>query len=141
MLFAGGGRWDIAAAAWIYPVLLLRFSRLSRAWSGTLWVWLANIAATVNRIWERPAWRSGVACTAVLLTVVLGGGARLALAPPTSATVRIAGVSPSPAVTEGEQAALNRITGRSRGRRRGTGIAGGTPHDHRGERPARLHPA
>jgi apolipoprotein N-acyltransferase len=216
MLFAVGGRWDIPVAAWIYPVLLLRFSRLSRAWSGVLWVWLANIvaavfwvqesaigfnavvvagaialgalqtlpfladrllvgrlrpwmavltfpagvagaeflitllspfgtaygslavtqygdlpllqvtsitglygigfliawfASTINRIWERPAWRSAMVYTAVLLTVVLGGGARLALTPSTSATVRVAGISPSLAVIAEEKAALNQITG------------------------------
>ena len=31
MLFAVGGRWDIAAAAWVFPVLLLRFTRLGGA--------------------------------------------------------------------------------------------------------------
>jgi apolipoprotein N-acyltransferase len=216
MLFAVGGRWDIAVAAWISPVLLLRFSRRGRAWSGALWLWLAHavaavfwvqesaiglnpvvavgaaalgalqtlpfladrllagrlrhwmaaltfpaavaaaeflitvlspfgtaygsaavtqygdlpllqitsitgpygigfliawFAATVNRIWERPSWHGGVTYAAVLLAVLLGGGARLALAPPATATVRIAGVSPSPAVTERQQAAFRRITG------------------------------
>ncbi|MFD9633220.1 nitrilase-related carbon-nitrogen hydrolase [Streptomyces violascens] len=52
MLFAVGGRWDIAAAAWIFPVLLLRFARLSRVWSGTLWIWLTHIAAAVFWIQE-----------------------------------------------------------------------------------------
>lgn len=42
MLFAVGGRWDIAAAAWISQVLLLRFTRLSRVWSGALWICSAH---------------------------------------------------------------------------------------------------
>ncbi|MER5899589.1 nitrilase-related carbon-nitrogen hydrolase [Streptomyces mirabilis] len=220
MLFAVGGRWDIAAAAWIFPVLLLRFTRLSRAWTGALWIWLAHIAAavfwiqesaiglnpvtaagaaalaalqtlpfladrllvnrlrpavaalafpaavaggeflitvlspfgtaygslavtqygdlpllqiisvtgswgigfliayfasTVNRIWERPSWRGGLAYGVVLLTVVLTGSARLAFSPSTSTTVRIAGVSPDRTVTDHLKTTLGRITGGSAG--------------------------
>ncbi|MCT9113173.1 nitrilase [Streptomyces mirabilis] len=220
MLFAVGGRWDIAATAWIFPVLLLRFTRLSRAWTGALWIWLAHIAAavfwiqesaiglnpvsaagaaalaalqtlpfladrllvnrlrpavaalafpaavaggeflitvlspfgtaygslavtqygdlpllqiisvtgswgigfliayfasTVNRIWERPSWRSGLVYGAVLLTVVLTGSARLAFSPSTSTTVRIAGVSPGRTVTDHLKTTLGRITGGSAG--------------------------
>jgi apolipoprotein N-acyltransferase len=216
MLFAVGGRWDIAVTAWIFPLLLLRFTRLSRIWSGTLWVWLVNIvaavfwaqesaigfnptvvagalalgllqtlpyvldrllvrrlrpwmalltfpaavagaeflitllspfgtaygslavtqygdlpllqvisitglygigfliawfASTANRIWETTQWRTGIAFTAVLGVVFLGGGARLAFLPPTSTTIRIAGVSPSPTVTDVQQATIGRIPG------------------------------
>ncbi|MEV5876375.1 nitrilase-related carbon-nitrogen hydrolase [Streptomyces sp. NPDC052101] len=214
MLLAVGGRWDIAAAAWIFPVLLLRFTRLSRAWSGALWIWLAHLGAavfwvqesaigfnavvlagalalgalqtlpfladrllahrlppataalvfpagvaaaeflitllspfgtaygslavtqhanlpllqvvsvtgpwgigfligyvtsTANRIWDRPSWRGGVVCTAVLLSVLLAGGARLAFSPPQGTTVRIAGVSPARTVTERLQTTLDRF--------------------------------
>ncbi|MFI9250959.1 nitrilase-related carbon-nitrogen hydrolase [Streptomyces sp. NPDC053069] len=217
MLFAVGGRWDITAAAWIFPVLLLRFTRLSRAWPGALWIWpahlgaavfwiqesaigfnavvlagalalsalqtlpfladrlLANrlrpapaalvfpagvaaaeflitllspfgtaygslavtqhadlpllqvvsvtgpwgigfligyVASTVNRIWghgDRPSWRGGLVCIAVLLSVLLAGGARLAFLPPQGTTVRIAGISPSRAVTERLRATLARL--------------------------------
>ncbi|MER6383043.1 nitrilase-related carbon-nitrogen hydrolase [Streptomyces sp. NPDC001250] len=214
MLLAVGGRWDIAAAAWIFPVLLLRFTRLSRAWSGTLWIWLAHVgaavfwvqesalgfnavvlagalalaavqtlpfladrllahrlrpapaalvfpagvaaaeflitlvspfgtaygslavtqradlpllqvvsvtgpwgigfligcvASTVNRVWDRPSWRGGIVCTAVVLSVVLAGGARLAFFPPQGTTVRIAGVSPARTVTERLQTTLARF--------------------------------
>ncbi|OLZ63063.1 nitrilase [Streptomyces sp. IMTB 2501] len=216
MLFAVGGRWDIAVAAWIYPVLLLRLNRLSRAWSGALWIWLAHlgaavfwvqesaigfnavvfagavalaaiqtlpfladrllvhrlrpapaalvlpagvaaaeflitlvspfgtaygslavtqhadlpllqiasvtgpwgvgfligcVASTVNRVWDRPSWRGGLACTAVLLSVLLAGSARLAFFPPQGATVRIAGVSPARTVTERLQTTLARFAG------------------------------
>ncbi|MFF1542662.1 nitrilase-related carbon-nitrogen hydrolase [Streptomyces sp. NPDC058291] len=216
MLFAVGGRWDIAAAAWLFPVFLLRFARLSRVWSGPMWIWSAHIAAaafwiqesklgfvpvtvvgavalaalqtlpflvdrvlvgrlrpavaalvfpaafagaeflistvtplgtaygclavtqhddlpllqvvsvtgpwgigfligyfasTANRIRERPAWRGGLVYGTVLLTVVLAGGARLAFGPSAGTTVRIAGVSPSRAVTDSLQATLGRIDG------------------------------
>ncbi|MFD8389047.1 nitrilase-related carbon-nitrogen hydrolase [Streptomyces sp. NPDC059680] len=214
MLFAVGGRWDVAAAAWIFPVLLLRFTRLSRAWPGALWTWAAHLAAvvfwiqesaigfnpvvlagalalaalqtlpfvadrlvqvrlhptaaslvfpagvaaveflitqvspfgtaygslavtqhgdlpllqvvsvtgpwgigfliayvasTVNRLWERASWRSGPACTAVLLGVLLAGGARPAFFPPQGATVRIAGVTPARGVTDTLKATLARF--------------------------------
>ncbi|MGW9042867.1 nitrilase-related carbon-nitrogen hydrolase [Streptomyces lydicus] len=220
MLFAVGGRWDIAAAAWIFPVLLLRFTRLSRVGTGALWILLAHVAAavfwiqesaiglnpvtaagaaalsavqtlpfladrllvgrlrpavavwafptavaggeflitvvspfgtaygslavtqygdlpllqiisvtgsygigfliayfasTVNRIWERPSWRGGLVYGAVLLAVVLAGGARLAFSPAPGATVRIAGVSPGRAVTDELRTTLGRITGGSAG--------------------------
>ncbi|AOR37622.1 nitrilase [Streptomyces fodineus] len=214
MLLAVGGRWDIAVAAWIFPVLLLRFTRLTRAWSGALWIWLAHLAAavfwvqesaigfnavvftgalalaalqtlpfladrlltprlrpapaalvfpagvaaaeflinllspfgtafgslavtqhanlpllqvvsvtgpwgigfligyvasTANRIWDSSSWRGGVVCTAVLLSVLLAGGARLTLSPPQGTTVRIAGVSPARTVTERLQTTLARF--------------------------------
>lgn len=216
MLFAVGGRWDIAAAAWIFPVLLLRFARQSRVRSAMPGIWLAHIAAavfwiqeselgfnpvaivgaialaalqtlpfladrllvgrlrpavaalafpaafaateflitlvtplgtaygclavtqygdlpllqvvsvtgpwgigfligyfasTANRIWERPAWRSGLVYGTVLLSVVLAGGARLAFGPPAGTTVRIAGVSPGRTVTDALQSTLGRIDG------------------------------
>ncbi|GAA4609777.1 hypothetical protein GCM10023195_39690 [Actinoallomurus liliacearum] len=52
MLFAVGGRWDIPVAAWIFPVLLLRFARTGRAWSAALWILLANIAAAMFWVYE-----------------------------------------------------------------------------------------
>ena len=70
---------------------------------------IAYFASTVNRVWERPAWRSGLVYVAVLLTVVLAGGARLALGPSTAPTVQIAGVSPSRTVTDAQQAAFARV--------------------------------
>ncbi|MCO5969843.1 nitrilase-related carbon-nitrogen hydrolase [Actinoallomurus soli] len=217
-LFAVGGRWDIPLAAWISPVLLLRFARTGRAWSATPWILLANLAAAVfwidesamgfnvviiagaaglsllqtlpflldrllvgrlrpwmsvltfpaaaagseflitllspfgtaygsravtqygdlpllqvtsiigsygigfliawaasavNRFWERPSWRSArsaVVYGAVLSTVLLGGGARLAFSQG-GTTVRIAGVSPGREATDALQAALQRIPG------------------------------
>lgn len=52
MLFAVGGRWDIALAAWIFPVLLLRFSRTGRAWTAVPGIWAANITAALFWTWE-----------------------------------------------------------------------------------------
>ncbi|WP_433173542.1 nitrilase-related carbon-nitrogen hydrolase [Actinoallomurus sp. CA-150999] len=52
MLFAVGGRWDIPLAAWIFPVLLLRFVRTGRAWSGAIWILLVNVVAAVFWIFE-----------------------------------------------------------------------------------------
>lgn len=72
-LLAVGGRWDIAAAAWIFPVLLLRFARTGRAWSGALWLWLANTAAAVGWLAESalitPFTLAGAAGLAALLTL------------------------------------------------------------------------
>ncbi|MFJ9416961.1 nitrilase-related carbon-nitrogen hydrolase [Streptomyces sp. NPDC101227] len=219
-LLAVGGRWDIAAAAWVFPVLLLRFTRTTRAWPGALWVWAANIAAAafwlfasgmgfspvtlagavalaalltlpflldrlligrlrpwmalpvfpaavagceflitvlspfgtaygnlavtqygdlpllqvvsvtgsygigfliawfacvVNRAWETASWRrargSVITYTAVLLAVLLGGGARLAFFPPQAPTVRIAGVTAEASAIRAQKAAIARIPG------------------------------
>ncbi|MFF0388069.1 nitrilase-related carbon-nitrogen hydrolase [Kitasatospora sp. NPDC004615] len=216
MLFAVGGRWDVAALAWVFPVLLLAFSRRSGVWWGVLWMWLAHVGAAVFWVWESaigfnpvvvagaaglaaiqtvpfvadrllvgrlrpwqaalvfpaglaageflitvlspfgtaygslavtqydnlpllqvvsvtgpygvgflvgwfastvlrvrrwPSWRSGVVCGSVLVAVLLAGGARLATDPVGGATVRVAGVSPSRAVTEAQQAALEQLAG------------------------------
>jgi apolipoprotein N-acyltransferase len=59
-------------------------------------------AAVVNWAWERGfAWpqvrRGGLLYAAVLAVVLLGGGARLALFPPETTTVRVAGLSASQA--------------------------------------------
>lgn len=46
-LLAVGGRWDVPIAAWIAPVFLLRFARLSRPASGLLLVWAISVASAV----------------------------------------------------------------------------------------------
>ncbi|MQY06993.1 Apolipoprotein N-acyltransferase [Actinomadura sp. RB68] len=68
LAFAVGGRWDVALAAWVFPVLLLRFSRTSRVWPGALWIWLAHVAAAAFWLLE-----SDMGFGAVML----GGGAAL----------------------------------------------------------------
>lgn len=45
---AVGGRWDIALAAWVAPVLLLRFTRSGRWWTGLGLVLAVSIA---NVLW------------------------------------------------------------------------------------------
>ncbi|WP_018537644.1 nitrilase-related carbon-nitrogen hydrolase [Streptomyces sp. MspMP-M5] len=218
-LLAVGGRWDTAAAAWLFPVLLLRFARTSRAWSGALWLWAANTTAAVfwlvesalfspvalagaaalaalltlpflldrlltgrlrpwaallvfpaavagaeflitllspfgtaygslavtqdgmlpllqlvsvtgsygigfliawcaavaNLAWERASWhaarRAVLTCAAVLLAVVLAGGARLAFLPPDGPTVRIAGVSADATALRAQKAAYAQADG------------------------------
>lgn len=46
-LLSVGGRWDIPLAAWIAPIFLLRFARLSRPATGLLLVWAVSISAAV----------------------------------------------------------------------------------------------
>ncbi|MDC7340803.1 hypothetical protein PQR15_35575 [Streptomyces lydicus] len=74
MLFAVGGRWDIAAAAWIFPVLLLRFTRLSGVGTGALWILLAHVAAAVfwiqdSAIGLNPVTAAGAAALAAVQTL------------------------------------------------------------------------
>jgi apolipoprotein N-acyltransferase len=51
-LFAVGGRWDLAAAAWLFSVFLLRFSRMSRPGLAIGLVWLASVAASLFWLWQ-----------------------------------------------------------------------------------------
>ncbi|PRX92142.1 nitrilase-related carbon-nitrogen hydrolase [Allonocardiopsis opalescens] len=44
-LLAVQGRWDVPAAAWVYPALLLVFSRGAAAVPGTLGIWASSTAA------------------------------------------------------------------------------------------------
>jgi apolipoprotein N-acyltransferase len=41
-LFATNGRWDIALAAWLYPLFFLRFARTRSPFVGFYWLWLAS---------------------------------------------------------------------------------------------------
>lgn len=51
-LFAVNGRWDIPVAAWLFSILLLRFSRSSRAVTGIGLVWLAGVVASMFFLWH-----------------------------------------------------------------------------------------
>lgn len=51
-LFAVNGRWDIPVAAWLFAILLLRFSRSSRAATGVGLVWLASVGASMFFLWH-----------------------------------------------------------------------------------------
>ncbi|WP_158088773.1 hypothetical protein [Thermoactinospora rubra] len=46
------GRWEIAGAVWIYPLLFLRFSRTAKTLTGVLGVWAAIAAGTVYWLYE-----------------------------------------------------------------------------------------
>jgi len=41
LLFAYHGRWSVPLAAWFFAIFLLRFTRLSRVWTGVVGVWSA----------------------------------------------------------------------------------------------------
>ncbi|MBU3065150.1 hypothetical protein KO481_26925 [Nocardia sp. NEAU-G5] len=51
-LFAINGRWDIPLAAWLFSILLLRFSRTSRVAAGVGLVWLAGVGASMFFLWH-----------------------------------------------------------------------------------------
>ncbi|HEY4342963.1 MAG TPA: nitrilase-related carbon-nitrogen hydrolase [Parvibaculum sp.] len=53
--FAGGGRWDLPLAAWLFSVFLLRFSRMSRPLVAIGSVWLVSIAAAQFWLWQMAA--------------------------------------------------------------------------------------
>ncbi|QKG23299.1 nitrilase-related carbon-nitrogen hydrolase [Actinomadura verrucosospora] len=74
MLFAVGGRWDIPLAAWIFPVLLLRFTRTTGPWTGTAWAWAAHLAAAAFWVQESamgsgPVILAGAAALSAVQTV------------------------------------------------------------------------
>ncbi len=80
---------------------LMQVVSVTGIWGITFLItWLASVA---NWAWERhfswPAIRGGtlISC-GILALVLLSGGARLALFPPTTTTVRVAGISPTRAV-------------------------------------------
>ncbi|WP_021595878.1 carbon-nitrogen hydrolase family protein [Actinomadura welshii] len=43
-LFAVGGRWDLAMAAWVFQIFLLRFLRTGRPATGLPLIWLVGVA-------------------------------------------------------------------------------------------------
>jgi apolipoprotein N-acyltransferase len=47
-----GGRWDIALAAWIAPLFLLRFSRVSRPWVAVPMMWLVSFGQALAWAFE-----------------------------------------------------------------------------------------
>lgn len=63
------GRWDVALAAWVYPVLLLRFVRTARPVAALAAAGLAGCAAAVFFVWESDL---GLTPLTLVLAVVLG---------------------------------------------------------------------
>ena len=51
-MFAIGGRFDLPLAAWIAPIFLLRFSRLSLPRTGLPLIWLVTVAAALCWMWQ-----------------------------------------------------------------------------------------
>lgn len=51
-LFAINGRWDIPLAAWLFMILLLRFSRTSRVAVGVGLIWLVSVGAAMFFLWH-----------------------------------------------------------------------------------------
>ncbi|GAB3578116.1 apolipoprotein N-acyltransferase [Amycolatopsis endophytica] len=51
-LFAINARWDVALAAWLANVLLLRFTRRSRWWVAFLWMWLVMALDVAVWLWH-----------------------------------------------------------------------------------------
>lgn len=72
-LLAVGGRWDLPLAAWVFPILLLRFARTSRP-AGLLWVLLVSVAAAL--FWMV---QSAVPLTPLVLVGIAGFGVAFAL--------------------------------------------------------------
>lgn len=84
---------------------LVQTAAVAGQWGiGFLVAWSAAVA---NELWERPiaARRTGLVFGAVLASVLLLGGARVALDPPTAPTVRIAGIAPNRAASDAQAAA------------------------------------
>lgn len=65
-LFAVGGRWDIALAAWLFPVFLLRFTRTGPPLGGLVLVWLASCAGAMFWIWQMAVPMNGTTALAGL---------------------------------------------------------------------------
>jgi apolipoprotein N-acyltransferase len=51
-LFAVDGRWDVAPAAWLYGVFLLRYTRTRRPLIGFVGVWVASAVAAAFFLYE-----------------------------------------------------------------------------------------
>jgi apolipoprotein N-acyltransferase len=107
------GTWGNPANTQYGNLPLLQLLSVTGLWGIVLVMsWLASV---VNWAWERgfawPGVRGGVALYAGLLTLVLlFGGARLALFPAQGSTVRVAGISPSPALQDAANKQLSQHT-------------------------------
>jgi apolipoprotein N-acyltransferase len=94
---------------------LLQMLSLTGLWGvDFVLAWFASIA---NWAWEREFARSrvrglGLGYASLLSLVLLFGGARLAFFPPQASTVRIAGISASPALLESLDQRLSQLDAR-----------------------------
>jgi apolipoprotein N-acyltransferase len=91
---------------------LMQLASVTGIWGITFLI--AWFAAVANWAWERdfaPRVRNGVSLyAAILVAVLLGGGARLALSPPAGSTVRVAGISASQTAVAAYKQQLPRAT-------------------------------
>lgn len=90
------GSWGAAAYSQYGNLALLQLLSVTGLWGISFLI--AWLAAVCNWLWEEgwdsvPARRGAYFCIATIVSVVLLGGARMALFPPSSATVRIASLS------------------------------------------------
>ncbi len=105
-LFGAGefGTMGHVAGTQVGNLPLLQVAAVGGQWAiGFLIAWAAAVA---NEVWDRRAGRAVLVYGAVLGAVLLAGGARLALDPPSSdPTVRIAGLAPNRAASDAFMAA------------------------------------
>jgi apolipoprotein N-acyltransferase len=90
------GSWGAIAYTQVDQLALLQLASVAGLW-GVAFV-IAWCASVVNWSWEHAfEWthvrRGGLACAVVVAGIVLAGGARLALAPPTAPAVRFASIT------------------------------------------------
>ena len=72
---SSGGRWAIAACAWLAPVFLLHFARVHRRIAGMMWLWLALFASVY---W---AYRGAIPAPALATVAISAAIALAALLP------------------------------------------------------------
>jgi apolipoprotein N-acyltransferase len=70
-LFAFNGRWDIALAAWLAPLFLLRFTRTSRPFRGFVGAWLATALAMLFSVYSLQLLTPVIAVVSLLFSTIL----------------------------------------------------------------------
>ena len=73
-IFAVGGRFDVALAAWLMPVFLLRFSRLSKPLIGLALIWMLSCADTAWWLIQTSAENSSFDIRHYLISLSYGTG-------------------------------------------------------------------
>jgi apolipoprotein N-acyltransferase len=106
------GTWGSAAYSQYGNLALLQLVSVTGLWGITFLI--AWFAAVCNWVWEEglsfiPAYRSAWLCAGTIATVTLLGGARLALFPPSSPTVRVASLSSREVVPKPGSVIMGRV--------------------------------
>ena len=68
-MFAVGGRWDIALAAWIAPIFLLRYVRDSSPLKGIVTIWLVSMA---NCTYAGIQLGNGISAAIIVINLIFG---------------------------------------------------------------------